>query len=420
MFKLAFRGITRYKKRTIITTLVIAIAVMFSIFMHTIITGVKLDSERNLIYNDTSSAKIYAKGYFEDRDYLPIDILINKQEAKDLETILIQNGYSSFTKEFVASAEIMFYEDPFPISGSLSTVIKAIDSKNLSAYNYKDANIKGEWLDKNKDGVVLGGKLAADIKADIGYYLTIQTKGKGGFIQAFDIPITGIITTGDPVVDSSTLFFDLEAIDYYLELDDSATSYAVSFSNNVSKIKSISEQETANLNNIIKSLGLEAYAWNKIAEDVIKFQNADTGFGYIVLVFTFVIAVVGIVNTMLMSISERKKEIAMLKTLGYDTKYIQKLFSLEGLFLGLIGTLIGAILGLIISYYYQLNGIDFSVFMNDTSSIGYRITAIVHAYINIIHIILIIIFSVIVSMLTSYFAVKRISKFEIMKLFRDL
>jgi len=420
MIKLAFRGILRYRNRTIITSLVIAIAVLFSISMHTLITGVKLDSEKNLIYNDTSSAKIYAKGYFKDRDYLPIDYLISKEEGNKIESILEQNNYNDYTKEFVSSADIMFYENPYPISGSLTVTLKALDSNNLDAYNFSDAKIKGEWIDKNKEGVVIGAKLADDIKAEVGYYLTVQTKGKGGFIQAFDIPITGIITTGDPIVDSSTLFFDLETIDYFLELEGSSTSYSVSYSTNVAKIKSISKEETNKLNNIIKPIGLEAYAWDEIAEDVIKFQNADTGFGYIFLAFTFIIAIVGITNTMLMSISERKNEIAMMKTLGYTTKYIQLLFSIEGLFLGIIGTVIGSIIGLAISFYYQKNGIDFSIFMNDTATIGYRINAIMHAYIYISHIIIIMIFSILVSMFSAFFAVKRISKYEIMKLFRDI
>ncbi|MGD1821417.1 MAG: hypothetical protein ACPKM0_01495, partial [Pleomorphochaeta sp.] len=201
MFKLAFRGISRYKKRTIITVFVVVIAVFFSVFMHTFITGIKLDSEKNLIYNDTSSAKIYAQEYFEERDYLPIDYLINQEQSSKLERLLSDNGYDNYTKEFISSAQIMFYEDPYPASGSLSVTLKAIDSKNTNAYNFDDATIRGDWISKDNEGVVIGAKLADDINADIGYYLTIQTKGKGGFIQAFDIPIIGIITSGDPVVD---------------------------------------------------------------------------------------------------------------------------------------------------------------------------------------------------------------------------
>ena len=92
MFKLAFRGIARYRKRTIITAFAIGLAVIFSIFMKSLLTGAEFDSDKNLIWNDTSSAKIYAPGYFEDREYLPIDYLISEDQGIALESLLEEIG----------------------------------------------------------------------------------------------------------------------------------------------------------------------------------------------------------------------------------------------------------------------------------------------------------------------------------------
>jgi len=123
---------------------------------------------------------------------------------------------------------------------------------------------------------------------------------------------------------------------------------------------------------------------------------------------------------MLMSISERKNEIAMLKTLGYTNKYIQMQFSIEGAFIGFFGTIIGVILGLIISYYYQINGIDFSFFLQNSPSIGYRINGVVHAYIDYFDIFLIILGAILVSLLSAFFAVRKTSKIEIIQLFKQV
>jgi ABC-type lipoprotein release transport system permease subunit len=420
MFKLAFRGVSRYKKRTLITAFAIAIAIIFSIFMQTLITGIRYQSNKNLIWNDTSSAKIYAPGYFDDREYLPIDKLISNEAGKTLEKLLDENNYTNYTKEFDSSGQIMFYEDPFPTSGSLTVNFKAIDSSHSNAYNLNDAKIKGQWISKNIDGVVLGSKLASDIKADIGYYLTVQTKGKDGFIQAFDIPIIGIIGIGDPMIDASTVFFDINTLDDYLELEGSATCYAVSYSMNIAKIKSITDTETIKLKKIAQKANLEAYSWKEIAEEILRFEAADGGFAYIFLFFTFVISIVGISNTMLMSISERKNEIAMLKALGYGNSYIRKLFTLEGTIIGSIGVIIGTVIGLIISFYYQIVGIDFSSFTKDTTSIGYRINTVVHAFISLNDILLIVILGLFFSMLAAYLAVRRTGRGEIAELFRKV
>ncbi len=420
MLKLAFRGVTRYKKRTIITAFAIGIAIVFSIFMKSLLTGVAIDSDKNLIWNDTSSAKIYAPGYFVDRAYLPIDKLISKEQSLSLEKILNENNYTNYTKEFVSQSEIMFYKDPYPTSGSLSVTLKAIDSSHSSAYKFSDATIKGQWLSKKVEGVVIGSKLARDINADVGYYLTVQTKGKGGFIEAFDIPIIGIIGTGDPVVDSSTIFFDINTINDYLELEGSATNYSVSYSMNISKVKNITDSETLNLNKIIKPLNLEAYSWKEIANDILQLQSSKSGFSNIFLFFTFFIAIVGISNTMLMAISERKNEIAMLKTLGYTNKYIIRLFTLEGTIIGLLGVTIGTIIGTVISLYYQKYGIDFSALLTQTDSIGYRISSVMHAFVNPVQILQIIILGLFVSMLAAYFAVRRTGRGQIAEMFRRL
>ncbi len=420
MLKLAFRGVSRYKKRTIITAFAIGIAIVFSIFMKSLLTGVALDSDKNLIWNDTSSAKIYAPGYFEERDYYPIDALITEEQGKALEQTLIENDYENFTKEFVSSAQIMFYEDPFPASGSVSTILKALDSSNTSAYKFEDAKIEGNWISNNVDGVVLGSKLSQDINAEIGYYLTVQTKGKGGFIQAFDIPIIGIISTGDPVVDSSTVFFDYNTINDYLELDGYSTNYSLSYSMNIATVKSITDSETKTLRALIDPLGLEAYSWREIADDILQLQSSKGGFSNIFLFFTFFIAIVGISNTMLMAISERKNEIAMLKTLGYNNKYIKRLFTLEGTIIGFLGVFCGTILGVLISLYYQIKGIDLSSFVGDSESIGYRINSVMHAFVSPAQVILIIILGLFVSMLAAYFAVRRTGRGEIAEMFRRI
>jgi ABC-type lipoprotein release transport system permease subunit len=420
MLKLAFRGVTRYKKRTIITAFAIGIAIVFSIFMKSLLTGVALDSDKNLIWNDTSSAKIYAPGYFEERDYYPIDVLITEEQGSALEQKLEENGFTNYTKEFVESAQIMFYEDPFPTSGSITAVLKAMDSSNTSAYKFGDAQIEGDWISNNVDGVVLGSKLSQDMNAEVGYYVTIQTKGKGGFIQAFDIPIIGIISTGDPVVDASTIFFDYNTINDYLELDGYSTNYSVSYSMNIAKVKSISDSETADLNTLIEPLELEAYSWREIANDILQLQSSKGGFSNIFLFFTFFIAIVGISNTMLMAISERKNEIAMLKTLGYNNKYIKRLFTLEGTIIGFLGVFCGTIVGVLISLYYQIEGIDLSSFVGDTESIGYRINSVMHAFVSPTQVILIIILGLFVSMVAAYFAVRRTGRGEIAEMFRRI
>jgi ABC-type antimicrobial peptide transport system permease subunit len=83
------------------------------------------------------------------------------------------------------------------------------------------------------------------------------------------------------------------------------------------------------------------------------------------VVLSLCVAVVGIVNSMLMSVTERFREIGTMKCLGALDSFVIKLFLLESTFVGFIGTLIGVILGLLLTLvsslltYWVLRGLLF-------------------------------------------------------------
>ena len=69
-----------------------------------------------------------------------------------------------------------------------------------------------------------------------------------------------------------------------------------------------------------------------------------------------------IMNTMLMSVYERFREIGTIMALGLRRRKILALFALEGMFLGMFGSAFGCLLGGGYTYYLKYNGIDFSRF----------------------------------------------------------
>ncbi len=71
------------------------------------------------------------------------------------------------------------------------------------------------------------------------------------------------------------------------------------------------------------------------------------------VVLSLCVAVVGIVNSMLMSVTERFREIGTMKCLGALDSFVIKLFFLESVFVGAIGTLIGVILGLLLTAFFS-------------------------------------------------------------------
>ncbi len=94
-----------------------------------------------------------------------------------------------------------------------------------------------------------------------------------------------------------------------------------------------------------------------------------------ILFLIFIIAAVGISNTMLMAIFERIRELGMMRSLGMSDMKIRIAFMLEAAGIGLIGSTIGVIIGVIANYWIINVGIDFGFLMREMD-IGYRIQSI--------------------------------------------
>jgi ABC-type lipoprotein release transport system permease subunit len=419
MLKIAFRNLFRYRKRTILTAIALCFGIAIGIFSTALLDGVDTESNRNLLWYETSSIKIFENGWFEEAESTPIEFLINDDKAQILEKSLIENNITSYTKEFIETCDISFYKDPFPSTGSIKAYLNAIDLSTPTVYKFDKSTLKGEWIKQGSEGAVIGAKLAEDMGADIGYYITVQTKGNGGFLQAFDVPIIGIIDSGNPVVDSTSIFFDYNFINDILELDKSYSSFALSFDGSLNSNIKETTKMLPKVKAIADNTGLIAYDWTYIAADIITLSQGDSGASYFILLFIFIIALVGVTNTMVMAISERKNEIAMLRSLGYRAPFIKGLFCIEGGLIGVFGCITGSIIGLIPSFYVQLYGIDFSSFGKDLN-MGYRINTIMYADINTSKVVLICMMSIFFCVLAAFIAVRKSTSGEIAKQMRSI
>ena len=133
--------------------------------------------------------------------------------------------------------------------------------------------------------------------------------------------------------------------------------------------------------------------------------------------FMFIIAAVGISNTMLMAVLERRNEVAMLKAMGYTPFYIKTLFMWEGIFIGLIGCAIGFATGCLVNIPFVKYGIDFTNMLSDID-MGYRISGLLRSTWNFSSFIRITIGAVIISAFSAYLPTHSTVKKEIAEIFR--
>ncbi len=405
LFSLAFKNLARYKKRTAITSLSIAVGLAFYIFMDSMIIGAIFDSEKNLFMYETGSGVIQTDSYWDDKDLLPLEYSIENTEKI---TGILGSLDIPYAERTYFSADLLVYQDPYPEDGNIPVRVTAIDYRNDSnVFDIINTLEKGRFPEEDEEGIVIGSWLAEDINADIGYPVTLVTRTKSGYFQVMDLEVTGIINCTNPVVNRESLYISRELAELYLEMEGSVTDIHI---NLTGKNSSQTNRLVSELENQLAGTGCSFHTWQEMVPDFVAASDGDKNGSAVMIVILFIIVAVGISNTMLMAIFERIREIGMMRALGMKDSAVKWLFRIESAGIGLIGSVSGLILGAIANIPLVIYGIDYTKLMRE-GNYGYRIIGIMrgiwHTEAFVAAFIIGIIFSFLISFIPTRKAVKK-------------
>ncbi|NBK26054.1 MAG: ABC transporter permease, partial [Spirochaetia bacterium] len=325
ILELAAKNLLRYKRRTLITSIAIAMGLMMYIFVDSLLMGANLESMRNLKWYETASLRVHKESYWEERMFLPLESSIENPEA--VLDLLAKEGITA-TERTVFAADMILYQEDFGEDGNMTVQVTAINPEtDFSVYRFKDTLLEGRFLKKGEmDGVVLGSWFAEDIGAKVGYWVTFVTRGQGGFYEAFDMQIVGIVNCPNPNVNRTLVMMDKDAADLYLAMEGAVTSIDILLPEK-SDLASVSKMLQADLSVIDPQL--RVFTWEDLAHDYLALLEAKQGGTGLILFLVFIIAAVGVSNTMLMAMFERMREIGMMRALGMKDRDILFSFLFE-------------------------------------------------------------------------------------------
>jgi len=373
LFQLAVRNLSRHRRRTVITAAAIAMGIGFYIFMDSLLLGMELESMRNLVWYETSAARVYDNGYWAERTNLPLDIVIEQPEA--VLSALVEMDVQAAPRT-VFSGELIVFQDPYPEAGSARITAYAIDpAKDDDIFRLRETIVEGRYLRSEETGVLIGGWLAEDLCAAVGYPLTIITRTRQGYYQTMDLEIVGILSTPNPVINRNGVFISLQTADYYLQMEGAVTEINMQFSGQVIRgntgyLHERTQEVEATLASVVPDI--EVFSWREIAADYLAIANAKQSATGMILFLVFVIAAVGVSNTMLMSVYERTRELGMMRALGMRNREIRRAFLIEAAGIGFIGAILGTILGAVLASIMVYVGIDMSWMLREMD-VGYRV-----------------------------------------------
>ena len=200
-----------------------------------------------------------------------------------------------------------------------------------SASGFSGELLRGRDFKPSDSGVALIGKTMAD---DFHKF-----PGSKIEVNDFTLTVVGIFTTGSELLDNSVLM-SLDDARKATGFPDGKISYINVQLNNPADDKKIVERI-----NLIYGSEVEASTLNDFSTQFGELFNSITLLVGVIASVASIVAAVGIINTMLMSVLERFKEIGALKAVGWTNEDIVKMVVYESLFIGVFGGLFGVLLG---------------------------------------------------------------------------
>jgi ABC-type lipoprotein release transport system permease subunit len=333
--------------------------------------GAEKDSERNLIWYETASLRIYHKDNIDNYEKMNLKHLI--EQPADIVNELRDKNLNVTTRT-TFSGDLIIRQNPFPEDGSMTVRVSAIDPiHDADVYKIKESlETGGQWLVPNQNGVILGAWIAEDIQAEVGFPVTIVTRTRDGAFQTMDLTVVGIVNTSNPIINRYSVIIDQSYADAMLNLHGAVTQIDVAYGVTEDVVALKPEFE-----NLLPSTrqDIAVLTWRDLAGGYLGIVAAKRSGSSAILGLVFLISLVGITNTMLLAMFERRRELGMLRALGMKHSEIRWLFVFEAGGIGVIGGLAGILLGVVMVWFMVNIGIDYGFLLRDMD-VGYRLTSV--------------------------------------------
>ncbi len=373
IFVFAWRNLWRNKLRSSVIITAVTLGVFAGIFLMAFMNGMVNGRIESIIGTEISHIQIHQPG-FMDNDLFTLrlmdaDSIVQMAENSDY---VAAAGKRIIVNTMVASAETG--------TGVMVTGVDPEREKKVTDLHSKI--VEGRYLDENgKNPVVIGELLAKKLSVGVKNKIVITVQDINKNITGGAFRIVGIYKTDNLMFDEANIFVrnrDLGALTGLSSKEAHEVAILLKNSNQTKKAAKILEEFFPSF---------EVKDWLQISPEAGYLISAMNQYMYIFIAVILLALSFGIVNTMLMVIMERVRELGMLMAIGMNKKKVFNMIMMETVFLSLTGGVAGIITGYFMSGYFERSGIDLYFWKDAFADIGY--SSIVYPQIEVMTIIIV-------------------------------
>ena len=234
-------------------------------------------------------------------------------------------------------------------AGAAGAVVRGIRPGDIRARKLvADHIIAGSLADFGGDEVAVGERLAARLGIKVGGKITvISPEGTetafGTMPRTKTYTVAALFDVGFYEYDNTFIFVPLDAAQVFFKLKD-AVNYLEIFVANA-------DQASEEGQKIVAALGGNARIldWQRSNSSLVNALVVQRDVMFLILTLIIVVAAFNIISSMIMLVKDKGRDIAILRTMGASRGMILRIFILSGASIGVVGTLAGFVLGIVIT-----------------------------------------------------------------------
>jgi ABC-type lipoprotein release transport system permease subunit len=343
-FKMAYRNLGRHRRRSLLSGLALAMGTALLMFIAAFFQGEMRSSMETTLRLNTGHIQVQDADYDPDKLSVAWEYLIEnpEQAAAQIEAL---DQVQAATPRLFASGIISAADE------SIGVQIMGIVTDSSANDPYRDGIIAGEFLTADdREGIVIGLPLAESLGLKVGGQLNLLVNTSEGSVDEQKFVVRGIFSTGTTAYDKGIVFLPLAKAQAFSGAQNHASMIFILLKDR--------EQADA-VAAAIQGSGYQVKTWTELNELLVLVNDFSNAYLSIINLIILGVTATVIVNTLLMSVFERTREIGILTAIGMKGRQVISLFLAEASLLALGGITAGSLAGWALSAYYSKVGIYF-------------------------------------------------------------
>jgi putative ABC transport system permease protein len=356
LMRLAWRNVWRHPGRSGIIIAAVAIGLFASAFLMAFYQGLIEQRIDSVVRHETSHVQIHHPAFITDQDPVfriaradsLVQLLLARQHVRSATPRVVLNG-------MVQSA-----------TGSTGLRINGIDPELEDRTTGLAGAVKeGEWFrPERRHGILISAKVARQLKVRLRGKVVLMAQGPGGEIVSGAFRVIGIYGTINGPRDDANAYITRSDAAAMLGLTDEVHEIALLLDHSAAV-----DPEVAAIRTLVPDLLVRG--WTELSPEMQILVGTFDQMMFVLLGIIFLALAFGLVNTMLMGVLERTREIGMLMAVGMGRARIFGMVVLETLLVVLAGVPVGALLSTVAIWWGATKGINLRDWGETATQFGY-------------------------------------------------